>query len=136
MIQRLRGMTLMELIIALVIVSIIALLSIQAYSSYVKRGRRADGINALLSISLSQERYRSNNTQYGTLAQVWGGVSTSPEGYYTLAISNVSTTGYTLTATAGGNQANDSANGTSCATLTLTMSSGTITKSPTACWPT
>jgi type IV pilus assembly protein PilE len=129
-----KGVTLMELIIVIAIVSIISVVAIQAYSSYVKKGRRSDAINTLLSISLAEERYRSNNTQYGTLAQVWGGVTTSPSGYYTVSISNVSATSYTITATAIGNQTNDSAGGTSCSSLTLTMSSGTITKSPAACW--
>jgi type IV pilus assembly protein PilE len=133
---KLFGMTLIELMIALSIVAILAVISIYSYSSYIRSGRRADGINALMSISLAQERYRSNNTQYGTLAQVWSGVTTSPGGYYTLAISGVSSTAYTITATAIGTQANDAVSGTSCATLTLSMSSGTLTRTPAACWPT
>lgn len=129
------GVTLLELIIALSIISIVALLSFTVYSSYALRGRRVDAVNALLSISLAEERYRSNNTQYGTLAQVWGGVTTSSEGYYTLAISNVTGTTYTITATAVGTQANDSVSGTSCNPLTFVMNNGTITKTPTVCWP-
>lgn len=134
--QKWKGVTLMELIIVIAIVSIISVIAIQSYSTYVRKGRRTDALNTLLSISLAEERYRSNNTQYGTLAQVWGGVSTSSEGFYTISISNVSATSYTVTATAIGRQTTDAANGTSCSSLTLTMSNGTITKSPTACWST
>lgn len=129
------GLTLIELMITVLIASIITVTAISTYSSYVRRGRRIDAINVINSIALAQERYRSNNTQYGTLAQVWGGVTTSPEGFYTLSVSNVSATSFTVTATAVGSQANDTANGTSCASLTISVASGVITKSPAACWP-
>ena len=130
------GLTFIELVITIGILSILSVAAVTLFTGYVRKGRRIDAINVLLSISLAEERYRSNNSTYGTLAQVWGGVTASPEGYYTLAISNVTATSYTLTATAQGAQANDSANGVSCTALTLTNSSGTITKGPTACWPT
>lgn len=130
------GLTFIELIITMLIVVITTVAAISIFSGYVRRGRRMDAVNAILSISLSEERYRANNLLYGTLAQVWGGVTTSPEGYYTLTISNVTATSYTITATAIGNQANDAAGGTSCSPLVLTASAGTVTKTPTACWPT
>lgn len=129
------GFTLVELLITLLIISVATVVAIWTFSDQVRRGRRVDGINALLSISLAEERYRSNNTTYGTLAQVWGGVTTSAEGYYTLAISNLSATSYTISATGVGNQANDAADGTSCGVLTLAVSNGTVTKSPAVCWP-
>jgi type IV pilus assembly protein PilE len=131
-----RGFTLIELVIALVIISILTITGMMLYSYYVRKGRRVDAINSLVSISLAEERYRSTNTTYGTLAQVWGGVATSSEGYYTLAISNVTATSYTITATATGDQASDMSGSTSCTPLTLQMSNGTITKTPSACWPT
>lgn len=131
-----RGFTLIEMLITVLIVAIISALALYLYSDKVKRGRRIDAINALLSISLAEERYRSNNTTYGSLAQVWGGVTTSQEGYYNLAISNVTASSYTITATGTGTQTSDAENGTSCATLTLAMSSGTITRTPAVCWPT
>ncbi|OGT45422.1 MAG: hypothetical protein A3E83_00335 [Gammaproteobacteria bacterium RIFCSPHIGHO2_12_FULL_41_20] len=130
------GITFIELLITMAIISIIALIATNLFSSYVLKGRRIDAIDAILSISLAEERYRTNNAQYGTLAQVWGGVTTSPEGYYTLNITNTSATSYTITATAQGNQANDAVDGTSCTSLILTVSNGTITKSPAVCWPT
>jgi type IV pilus assembly protein PilE len=130
-----KAFTLIELVIVVAIVVILALVALNLYSSNVLKGRRTDGLNAILAISLAQERYRSNNSQYGTLAQAWGGVSASPQGYYTLSISNVSSTGYTITATAVGNQATDAVDGISCTTLQLSVANGTLTKSPSACWP-
>ena len=132
---KIKGFTLVELLITLLIISIATVVAIWTFSDQVKRGRRVDGINALLSISLAEERYRSNNSTYGTLNQVWGGVTTSAEGYYTLAISNVSATSYTITATGIGNQATDAASGTSCSPLVLAVSNGTVTKTPAVCWP-
>lgn len=134
--RKMKGFTLIEMMITVAIIGITTLTAIYLYTDQIKHGRRIDAINALLSISLAEERYRSTNTTYGTLAQVWGGVTTSQEGYYTLAISNVTATTYTITATGTGTQTSDSESGTSCATMTLTMSSGTITRSPAICWPT
>jgi type IV pilus assembly protein PilE len=133
--EKTNGITLLELLITVAIIGILTVLATKTYSPYVRKSRRIDAINVINSIALEEERYRSNNTQYGTLAQVWGGTTASPEGYYTLSISNVGTTTYTITATAVGDQANDAANGTSCATMQLTVANGAITKTPAACWP-
>lgn len=133
--KKIIGFTLIELVIAIALVSILTLIATEAYTGYVQRARRMDGINSLLSISLAEERYRGNNTSYGTLAQVWGGVTASTEGYYTLSITNVSATSYTITATATGSQTGDTQNGTACSSLSIAVSNGTVTKSPSACWP-
>lgn len=129
------GFTLIELLISLAIIGILSTIAIVSYSSYVKKSRRVDGIQTLLAMSLAEEKYRMTNSTYGTLAQVWGGVTASPLGYYTLAISNVTATSYTLTATPNGNQATDSENSTSCSPLSLAISNGTSTQTPTVCWP-
>jgi type IV pilus assembly protein PilE len=129
------GFTLMEILVVVVIIAILAKIAIASYSSYALQGRRADGINTILAISLAEEQYRSNNTTYGTLAQAYGGVTASPQGYYTLSISGVSATGYTITADAQGTQANDAVGSTSCSSLVLAVSNGTLTKTPALCWP-
>ena len=129
------GYTLIELLTAVTVLGIISVIAITSYISQVKKSRRNDAIESILSISLAESRYRTSNSQYGTLAQVWGGVTTTAEGYYTLAISNISATSYTITATAQGTQASDTADGTSCTTLSFAQASGSVTKSPSACWP-
>ena len=134
MMKNIMGMTLIELLIALMIVGILAALSSAAYFNHVYRARRMDAIQTLYAMQLAEEHYRSNNAQYGTLAQVWNSVATTSNGYYSLAISNVSATTYTLTATALLSQANDKENSTSCTPLTLTLSAGTTTQSPASCW--
>lgn len=133
--MRKTGFSMLEVMAVLIIISVLSIVGIALFTGNVRQGRRADGVNTLLAISLAEERYRTVNTTYGTLAQVWGGVTTSAQGYYTLSISGASATGYTLTATAIGDQANDRSGSTSCATLTLTSASGTVTEAPAACWP-
>ena len=132
--QNKKGFTLIELMIAIAIIAILTGIAVYIYSSQARQGRRADGINTLFAIALAEERYRSNNLTYGTLAQVWSG-TTTPQGFYTLSVSGSTATAYTATATAQGGQANDTANGVSCTTLTLTLSAGTQTNTPAACWP-
>lgn len=132
--QKESGFTLIELMIVIVVIGILAVIAASVYKTFILKGRRADGINAILNLQLAEERYRSTNTQYGSIAQV-GGSSTSPQGYYSLAVSNVGASSYTITATAQGNQASDSNGGTSCTTLTLAVSNGTATQTPAACWP-
>jgi type IV pilus assembly protein PilE len=130
-----KGFTLIELVITILIISILTVIAISLYTSQVRKGRRLDATNTLSEISLAQERYRSTNSQYGTINQVWGGVTTTTGGYYTLTISNVGSTAYTIAAQAVGDQANDSVDGTSCSTIQVSLSNGTITKSPSTCWP-
>lgn len=128
------GFTLIELMITIVIVGILSGVAVAVYKTQVLKGRRADAINTLLAISLAEERYRSNNASYAALSAVWP-TTTTPQGYYTLTASNVTATSYTITATGGGAQANDTENGTACNTLQLIVSNGTVTKSPAVCWP-
>lgn len=128
------GFTLIELMITIVIVGILSGIAVAVYQTQVLKGRRADAINTLLAISLAEERYRSNNSSYSALAAVWPTTTTS-QGYYTLATSNVTATSYTITATGTGTQANDAENGTACSSLVLAVSSGTVTKTPSVCWP-
>ena len=129
-----KGFTLTEMIIVLTLVAILALISIFSYRDYVMKSYRTDAMHTLLAMQLAQEKYRMSNTAYGELAAVWSGVTTTVGGHYTLAISNVGASQYTLTATAIGTQASDDEDGTSCSVLTLTYSNGTTTKTPTDCW--
>jgi type IV pilus assembly protein PilE len=132
--KKIWGLTLVELLVSLVIIGILVSIASVLYTSHIKRARRTDAIQALLSIQLAEENYRTDNPTYGTLAQVWNGVTTTSGGYYTLSISNISATSYTVTAQALSAQASDAENGTSCGSLVVAMSNGTETKTPTGCW--
>lgn len=132
--KKLTGFTLLELMIALVIVAILMSIAIPSYQQWTRKSRRSEGMSALMQMQLAQERWRANNTSYGTLAQAYNGVSTTDNGYYTLAVTANSATGYTMTATGNGDQANDTESGTACATLTITVAGANTSKTPAACW--
>lgn len=126
-----KGFTLLELMIAVFIVAVLTMIAVPAYKSHLQASRRYDGIAYLTQLQLAQAKYRATNSSYATLAQL--GMSSTSD-YYTYSISSISATTYILTATAntGTSQANDSQNGSSCATLTLNQDN---TKTPAACWP-
>jgi type IV pilus assembly protein PilE len=128
------GFTLLELLVVVAIIGILAAFAYPSYMAYILRSRRTEGVATLSSIQLQQEKYRTYNATYGSLASVWNGVTTTDNGYYNLAISNGTATGYTATATAQGNQANDSQAGVSCSVLTLTVNGLNTTQTPAACW--
>lgn len=125
--------SLMELLVAMVVIALLALLAVPIYNHYLIYSRRTDAMQTLLAIQVVEENYRQTNNTYGALAQVWSG-SNSISGHYTIAISNVSATTYTITATATGNQTQDTQDGTSCTSMVLAFANNTTTKTPLICW--
>lgn len=126
-----RGFTLLELMIVVLIVAVLAGLAFNAYNNQVRKSRRAEAKQVLSDLMLKQEKYRSNNTTFGTVAQVGGAASSTYYDFCPVAATcTQSATAYVLTAVPKGDQTKDS-----CGTLTLSMSAGTVTKSPTTgCW--
>lgn len=130
------GWTLIELMVVVAIVGILATVAYPSYTEYVRKGRRADAVAALGAVQQAQERYRSNQPTYGTLADI-GAPSTSAQGHYTVAITGTPTSNtYTAVATATGPQASDS----TCTTLSVSMANGNIVYGTTgsgtvaSCW--
>ena len=82
------GFTMTELIIALIIVAILALIAIPAYRGYVKRGIATEGKALLGEVNAAQQIYYSRNGQYyaGTAGQQYGasfGVDARRNKYFT-----------------------------------------------------
>lgn len=122
-----KGFTLIELMVVVAIIAILASIALPSYTEYVKKGRRVDAKNALSALQLAQEKYRGNNASYAEELADLGVTNASPQGFYVIAISAGSATGYSATATATGVQAAD----TACLKLTVTQAgfSGDAT-----CW--
>lgn len=59
-----QGFTLVELLIALVIVAIVAAIAIPAYNSNARSGRTVDAQRILMSLAQAEEMYRFQNGQY------------------------------------------------------------------------
>lgn len=112
------GFTLIELMVVVVIVAILLGLAVPAYQDSIRKGRRTDARNALMAAQLVQEKYRGNNSSYGTTAQT-GLATTSESGYYTIAVVNPTATSYTVTATP---VAGKSQEGDSCGTFAIGQS--------------
>jgi type IV pilus assembly protein PilE len=127
-----QGFSLIELMIAVAVVGILLAVALPSYQSSVRKGRRAEAINAINAVQQAQERSRASFPSYcdndhlstaPTANQCGLNVpSTTASGYYTLAISSVSGTGYTITATAADSQVAD----TKCKKLAARVAGGAI----------
>ncbi|MGL5948293.1 MAG: type IV pilin protein [Aeromonas sp.] len=126
--RRAKGLTLIELMIAVAIVAIIAAVAYPSFRDGLRQSRRADALKGLLSLQLKQEEYRITHASYASDPSVLGNPSSD---YYIFAISAASATNYSLTATTRGAQVGDQAGGVACDQLTLTK--GDV-KAPAACW--
>jgi type IV pilus assembly protein PilE len=148
---KLEGFSLIELVVAMVIVGILTAIAVPAYSSYVLKSHRTDAKSALLDMASLEERFFSTNNTYSSTPSDLGYPGPVPfpvgSGYYnitTLAVlgavapsglTNGTPATYTITATAIGNQLND----TACATFTITSAgvqsaTGTDPNASVDCW--
>jgi len=120
-----QGMTLIELLIVLVIVALLAGVAWPAFTTAVRKSRRADGTAALAQVMQLQERWRANNSSFGASLSDIGAPATSKSGYYSLSMpGTIDNSQYTALATAvsGSSQADD----TPCAVLAVKVESGRI----------
>lgn len=119
--KKVKGFTLIELMIVVVIVAILAAIAIPSYQNSIQQTRRSDAREALTRIAAMQERFFFTNNRYGTLVELGFGGPTirSQEDFY-----NVNLLGglvvdgrpvFTVQATATGAQVND----VRCQTFTL-----------------
>lgn len=131
--KRDNGFTLVEMTIVMLILAVLVTLALPMYTDMVRESRRQDATTALLSIEQEQELHRTNNPTYGGLGDVWGSAATN-EGHYTLNVSNVSATGYTVTATAVGDQGSDNEDGTMCNPMQIEVTAVATNRTPVECW--
>lgn len=148
---RQRGFTLIEVMITVVIVAILAAVALPVFMDQIRKSRRSDAIDTLAQVQQAQERYRANNTAYGTHFIVVGGRMTgvgastdanaatsfsTSGGYYTVTLPASASGGYTATATAASSQASDS----KCTALRVVVAGGNATYESTGtatanqCW--
>ena len=144
--SRIKGFTIMELMIVLVIVAILVALAYPSYVQYARKAKRGEAQQLLMNWSINQEIFRSNNPSYAPDTSTALPKPTHQDGLYTFsAFQGMGTpescegasgapnaTTYWLSAVAQGDQTKDeSRSGTSCATLCLSSAGQ---KAPAACW--
>jgi type IV pilus assembly protein PilE len=134
--RNLAGFTLIEVMIVVVVLTLLAAVALPSFLDSLRKSRRAEAFTALSAAQLAQERWRSSNAQYTdnlTAApnatppdpRGLGLPDTTTGGLYTVALSDTSATGYTVSAVAveGKSQAADSA----CRTLAVRVTGAQIT---------
>jgi len=118
------GFTLLELMIAVVIIGILTVVAVPSYQEHVRTTQRAAAQADLMELASNMERYFSeNNTYIGAPI-----VDNNP--HYALTSPVLNATAYTLTATpvVGGSQQNDI-----CGTMTFNQASAQ-TAARADCW--
>jgi len=128
-----RGVTLLELMIVVAIVALVSAFAFPSYMEYVVNTKRTVATSALLQIADRQQQFFMDNKQYtndltnlgfaaNPLVLADDGNSTTAgdtDAVYSIALSNVAATTYTITATPLHGQGTRD---TECANLTLDQS--------------
>ena len=122
-----RGVTLIELMIVVVVIGILASIAYPAYQDQVRKSRRSDGKAALQALAARLEQYYLDNKQYTSTLSSLGytavdSIYYSTESYYALTVTTgtvscPAATCYQLSATAQAKGGQNSE--TTCYTLTF-----------------
>ena len=114
------GFTLIEMMIVVAVIAVLAAVVLPSYQDSVRKARRTDARGALTTVAQLMERFNTEGNTY--VGATLGSGATdlykdaSENGYYALALSNLTATTFTITATPAGAQASDA-----CGTYTLTQ---------------
>jgi len=126
-IQKLRGFTLLELMIVIAIIAILAAIAYPSYQDSVRKARRGDAQADLVELAnFLERRFTESNVYNGSNAAATLTASGITSNYYTYTIPTFNAAVFTIQAAPTGDQANDS-----CGTMTL---SNTNASTPANCW--
>ncbi len=130
------GFTLIELMIAILIMATLATIAYPYYVSFMLKSRRSDAMAALAQDQIILERCYAQNFSYNApCGSLPAFPQTSAQGFYTITLTNLGPTSYTLTATPIGSQTED----TTCVSMAVDQSNAktAVDSSGTAqtiCW--
>lgn len=131
--RRAAGFSLIELMIAVVIVGILAAVALPAYQQHVRKGHRAGAQAYLMDLAQRQQQYFLDNRGYASAASALGYASTpadvSPYYTVTLVTADGPPPSFTITAAPAGTQIADT-----CGTLTINNAGTKTSSSGSNCW--
>lgn len=125
--SRLRGFTLVELMIVVAIIGILASIALPAYNEHIRKARRADAQTALMELAQHMERHYTINNSYNT-ASLPSSVTARVSAHYTISFALLEAQRFTIQAVRVGSQTADS-----CGTMTVTHT-GERTAARAGCW--
>ena len=99
--MRQKGVTLIELVIAMTIVALLTAVAIPGYQGFVQRSQRVEAKEALVHLASNQERfYLQNNTYSADLDDLGFSEAETANGHYEMSVVEADQQGFTLRATA------------------------------------
>ncbi len=97
--KHMRGVTLMELMIVVVIIGILTTIAFPSYQEFTARAKRTEAKAILLEIASNQERFYLNANRFGTLAELgYADPLITNSGSYTVTIPTNDASGFTASA--------------------------------------
>jgi type IV pilus assembly protein PilE len=125
-----RGFTLVEVMIAVVLVAILAAVALPSFLESIRKGRRSEAFNALAAVQQAEERWRSNHSAYTASLADLGVASPTAGGRYTIALGASSVDGDSLAtayvASAAGVDGTSQAADTECRLLSVRLRGGVV----------
>ena len=115
--KHLKGFTLVELMITLLVIAILAAISYPAYTSQVRKAARKEAAGAVLEVAGRLERYRSQLLKYPTADADLSKFTQNTKRYGITVTSANDGKEFTVTAAPTGDQGNDP-----CGTITYSQS--------------
>lgn len=131
--ERLKGMTLIELMIVVAVIAILATIAYPSYTSHLLKAHRVSAIADLAKIQIELERAYQGSYASAAQSVLSGGSCTFCEvdsAQFAIAVSS-SISSYTITATAQGTQLTDECSGNTYTEITL---NNIGQSTPTTCW--
>lgn len=133
-ITKMRGVTLVELMVVVVVLGILAIIAYPGYQEFVARAKRTEAKAALLQIANKQEAYYLSNSTYTTdmtkLGFRWSAAHVTDSGAYSVTVTAAGPNDYTVVATylLGGKEA------TKCLTFNINAALMTTSAPSPTCW--